>query len=266
MTISDSNLSGSELNEYAEIFELYDGETYSRYTSYQNTISFEGFQFKPAHIKRGSIERGTSFEAVSCQVTAPLEEKLTKYIANYPVTPTRIRIIRGLVSSFDSQSMVIFVGDIKRVQIEGVYAVADCTALGSILDSIWPRDIHSSFCQNTLFDSSCGLSASDYQLSFTVQSLTSKGGLISTDIGTNGSLYTGGYVVYLKDFRWITLGENNTFNLHVPFDSNVKPGVVLTAYQGCSKSAIDCKNKFNNIANFNGCPYIPSDNPVLWGF
>ena len=96
--------------------------------------------------------------------------------------------------------------------------------------------------------------------------MTGKGGLVSTDIGINGNLYTGGYVVYLKDFRWITLGETNTFNLHVPFDSSVKPGVVLIAYQGCSKSAVDCKNKFNNIRNFNGCPYIPSDNPVLWGF
>lgn len=266
MAISDANLTGSEINEYAEIFEFNDGETSSRYTSYHMPITFAGFQYKPAHIKRGTIERNTTFQAVTCQITAPLEEKLTKYIANYPVMPTTVKIYRGLVSSFDSQSIEIFRGTIKTVQIEGVYASADCIALGSILESVWPRDIHSSFCQNTLFDAKCGLASSDYQLNFTVQSLTAKGGLVSTDIGTNGSLYTGGYVIYLKDFRWITLGENNTFNLHVPFDASVQPGVVLRAHQGCSKSAIDCKNKFNNIDNFNGCPYIPSDNPVLWGF
>lgn len=266
MPISDANLSGSELNEYAEVYEFNDGETSSRYTSYHMPITHLGFQYKPAHIKRGSINRNTTFEAVTCNITAPLEEKLTKYIANYPVMPTSVKITRGLVSSFDSQSMVVFVGTIKTVQIEDVYAVADCVALGTILDSVWPRDIHSSFCQNTLYDSRCGLASSNYQLNFTVQSLTAKGGLVSTDIGTNGSLYTGGYVVWLKDFRWITLGENNTFNLHVPFDSSVQPGVVLSAFQGCSKSAVDCKNKFNNMANFNGCPYIPSDNPVLWGF
>ena len=266
MAISDSNLNGSELNEYAELYSFDDGSTISRYTTYQTPIMFGGFEYKPAHIKRGSISRNTTFEAVTCQITAPLEEKLTRYIANYPVAPTNVTIYRGLVSSFDSQYMVVFTGNIKSVQIEGVYAVAECVALGSILDSVWPRDIHSSFCQNTLFDDRCGLSSSDYSLNFTVQSLTGKGGLVSTDIGANGSLYTGGYVVYLKDFRWITLGETNTFNLHVPFDASVAPGVVLRAYQGCSKSAIDCKNKFNNMSNFNGCPYIPSDNPVLWGF
>lgn len=266
MAISDANLIGPELNEYAEIYAFDDGETVSRYTTYQEPITFAGFQYKPAHIKRGSINRNTTFEAITCQVTAPLEEKLTKYLANYPVMPTKVTITRGLVSSFDSQYLVLFTGNIKSVQIEGIYAQAECASLGSILDAIWPRDIHSSFCQNTLYDAKCGLAASNYQLNFTVQSLTAKGGLVSTDIGTNGSLYTGGYVVYLKDFRWITLGENNTFNLHVPFDSTVQPGVVLRAYQGCSKSAVDCKNKFNNIGNFNGCPYIPSDNPVLWGF
>ena len=266
MAISDSNLIGSEINEYAEVYSFDDGESISRYTTYQSPITYGGFEYKPAHIKRGSINRNTVFEAVTCQITAPLEEKLTKYIANFPVTPTSVTITRGLVSSFDSQSMIVFTGTIKSVQIEGIYALAECVSLGSILDSIWPRDIHSSFCQNTLYDSNCGLAASDYQLNFTVQSLTSKGGLVSTDIGTSGNLYTGGYVVYLRDFRWITLGENNTFNLHVPFDSSVQPGVVLRAYQGCSKSAIDCKNKFHNLPHFYGCPYIPSDNPVLWGF
>lgn len=266
MAISDDNLSGSELNEHAEVYAFDDGESISRYTTYHSPITYGGFQYKPAHIKRGSINRNVTFEAVTCQITAPLEEKLTKYIANYPVTPTKVTITKGLVSSFDSQYLVVFTGTIKSVQIEGKYAQAECISLGSILEAIWPKDIHSSFCQNTLFDSKCKLSASDYMLNFTVQSLTAKGGLVSTDIGTNGSLYTGGYVVFLKDFRWITLGENNLFNLHVPFDSAVKPGVVLRAYQGCSKSAIDCKNKFNNMINFFGCPYIPSDNPVLWGF
>lgn len=266
MPISNANLTGFELNEYAEIYSFDDGETISRYTTYQRPITFSGFQYKPAHIKRGSVNRNTTFEAVTCQITAPLEEKLTKYLANYPVIPTKVTINRVLVSSPDSQYIEIFTGNIKSVQIEGIYAQAECASLGSILDATWPRDIHSSFCQNTLFDAKCGLAAPNYQLNFTVQNFTAKGGLISTNIGTSGSLYTGGYVIYLKDFRWITLGENNTFNLHVPFDSSVKQGTVLMAYQGCSKSAVDCKNKFNNIDNFYGCPYIPSDNPVLWGF
>lgn len=265
MAISDAKFTGSQLDEFAELFEFYDGENYSRYTTYQTNINFMGFDFKPAHIKRGTITRNTTFEPVTVQITAPLDNKLTKYLSNYPVMPTTVKIFRVVVADVNNQYMEIFTGDITSVQVEGVYAVAQCNSLGSILDAIWPKDVHSSFCQNTLYDSVCGLSSSDFMLNFTVQSLTAKGGLISTDIG-NGSNFTGGYVVFLKDFRWITLGETNTFHLHVPFDSSVGPGTVLRAYWGCSKSAKDCKDKFNNLPNFIGCPYIPSDNPVLWGF
>jgi len=266
MPIPQANVSGTKVNEFAEVYEFFDGETYSRYTTYQDPITYLGFQYKPAHIKRGSINRNVSFDAVTCEITAPLEKSLTQYVANYPVMPTKVNIVRGLVSSFDSVSVGIFSGVIRTVQIESTYAVAQCVSLGSILDATWPKDIHSSFCQNSLFDNKCGLAATDYMLNFTVQSFTGKGGIVSSEIGANGSLYTGGYVSYINDFRWITLGENNTFNLHVPFDSKVAVGTVLRAYQGCSKSAIDCKNKFNNMARFYGCAYIPSDNPVLWGF
>lgn len=266
MPIPQANVSGTKVNEFAEVYEFYDGEVYSRFTTYQDPITFMGFQYKPAHIKRGSINRNTTFEAVTCEITAPLTDTLTKYVANYPVIPTKVSITRGMVGSFDSVNINVFTGVIKSVQLEDIYAVAQCVSLGSILDAVWPKDIHSSFCQNSLFDSRCGLAASDYMLNFTIQSFTGKGGLVSSDIGSNGSKFTGGYVSFLNDFRWITLGENNTFHLHVPFDSKVSVGTVLTAYQGCSKSAIDCKTKFNNISRFYGCAYIPSDNPVLWGF
>jgi len=265
MTISQTLLNLVELEEYAEIYEFDDGATISRYTTYQTTVNFNFRDYKPAHIKRGDIVRNTTFEPVTCQIIAPLEEKLTSYLSNYPTTPTRVKIYRGLVSDFDNQHILIFEGNIKSVQLEDIYAVAECVSLGSILDSMWPKDIHSSFCQNTLFDNKCGLAAGGYQLTFQVEGISDTGALISEVIGNSGYLYTHGYVRYLSHFRWITHGENNKLNLHVPFDSSVAVGVVVNAFQGCSKSAIDCKNKFNNLANFYGCPYIPSDNPVIWG-
>ena len=265
MAISDANFSSSELGEFAELYEFYDGEYYSRYTTFQSNIRFMGFDYKPAHIKRGSIVRNATFEPVTVQITAPLDDKLTKYLSNYPVMPTTVKIFRVFVADPNNQYLEMFTGNITSVQVEDIYAVAQCTSLGSIIEAIWPPDVHSAFCQNTLYDENCKLSSSDYAINFTVQSFTGKGGLVSTEIG-NGSPFTGGYVVFLKDFRWITLGEMNTFHLHVPFDSSVGVGTVLRAYWGCSKSAEDCKNKFNNMSNFFGCPYIPSDNPVLWGF
>ena len=36
----------------------------------------------------------------------------------------------------------------------------------------------------------------------------------------------------------------------------------ITLSRGCSKTVSDCKNKFNNISNYGGFPYIPAKNPT----
>ena len=266
MPISSSNSSGSELPLYAEVFEFYDEETYSRYTSFQEPILYDGNWYKPGHIRRGKINRNIGFDAVTTNITAPLEEKLTRYLSNFPVVPTTVKVVRGLVDDFDAENVVVFIGVIKKVQIEDIYASAECVALSSILDATYPKDIHSAFCQNSLFDAVCGLDSNSYSRTVQIASLTGVGGLVIPELQNTGELYTGGNVQFYRDFRWITLGSGNTLSLHVPFPANVGPGTIVTVYQGCSKSVAVCRDKFNNVSRFFGCPYIPSDNPVLWGF
>ena len=52
--------------------------------------------------------------------------------------------------------------------------------------------------------------------------------------------------------------------LHMPFDDEVV-GKQVIVYAGCDKTPQTCKNKFNNLQNFRGFPYIPVKNPVIWG-
>jgi len=35
----------------------------------------------------------------------------------------------------------------------------------------------------------------------------------------------------------------------------------VTLYPGCSHTIADCRDKFNNLVNFGGFPWIPSKNP-----
>jgi len=50
----------------------------------------------------------------------------------------------------------------------------------------------------------------------------------------------------------------------MPFDDEVV-GKQVIVYAGCDKTPQTCKNKFNNLQNFRGFPYIPVKNPVIWG-
>ena len=266
MTISDANLAKEEMDEYAEIFELFDGETYSRYTNYQSPIEYNALFYKPVFIKRGKISRNLTLDSVTTQITAPLTEHLTRYISNYPVVPTQVKIWRGIVDNFNSQSALIFTGSVKKVQIEGVFATADCIAMSSLMETIYPKTIHSAFCQHSLYDAGCGVDANSYSRTLQITGISGTGNLVIADLGTTGQAYTGGYVKWRQDFRWITLGDNSTLSIHVPFPAVVGVGEFVEVYQGCAKSITVCHEKFNNRVNFYGMPYIPSDNPVVWGF
>ena len=39
----------------------------------------------------------------------------------------------------------------------------------------------------------------------------------------------------------------------------------MDAYPGYDGSPATCVDKFDNLDNFVGFPYIPSKNPVVWG-
>lgn len=48
--------------------------------------------------------------------------------------------------------------------------------------------------------------------------------------------------------------------LHLRMPFNVEIGDTCTMIPGCNKTVMDCGNKFNNVLNFQGFPYIPGEN------
>ncbi len=60
-----------------------------------------------------------------------------------------------------------------------------------------------------------------------------------------------GLVKAIKTF----LGQQFTFNSPLPFPPNA--GDTFIAYPGCDKTQSTCTNKFGNLVNFEGMPYVP---------
>jgi len=51
------------------------------------------------------------------------------------------------------------------------------------------------------------------------------------------------------------------FNSPLPFAPNA--GDAFTAYPGCDKTQNTCTAKFNNLANFEGFPYVPAPETAI---
>ena len=73
--------------------------------------------------------------------------------------------------------------------------------------------------------------------------------------------YTGGMIVAPDgSARFITAHSGDTVTMARPLAS-LAGGQTVAIYPGCDHLKETCKNKFNNLDNFGGFPWIPAKNP-----
>lgn len=130
-------------------------------------------------------------------------------------------------------------------------------------------------CNNTLYDQHCGISKTDFERVATVTGINTTNGQITASefaLKKDGSAapdgwYELGFVKFDDQYRHIVTHVGTTLTL----DNNFV-GLTVTqqvyAYPGCNLSfSGDCSSsKFNNQANFNGFPLVPTKNPLTDGF
>jgi uncharacterized phage protein (TIGR02218 family) len=263
-----TNLTAAQQESTPEFYRIQIGTTVYRYTTYRSPLTFLSNTYTPATIKRGDISYDTDFKSTELTVTAALSDPFSIYIANQPSEPARIKIYRALQSD-TSDYVILFNGTVKNVSIENHQVNATCTSRNRYLEKKIPRIIYQSFCNHDVFDNDCGLNGNLWKVAGTVNTVS--GSTIQADEwkAYADDYFTGGMVETSDgDARLITdhVQSTGVLTLQIPFDSRVAAGVSVDAYPGCDGNPATCVNKFNNLTAFLGMSYIPSKNPVLWGF
>lgn len=263
-----TNLAASQQESMPEMFLLTSGSQIERYTSYQSSVTFLGQTFKAGAIKRSSLSYDSTFGSVGVKITAQLIDTFSQYVANQPITPTRIKIYRAISSDL-TDYVVLFSGQVKEVTIAGNKAQATCESKSLYLSKRLPTIIYQAYCNHDVFDAGCGLNANSWKVTGSLTGVS--GSTITSSSWSNAAGYedgywTGGRVVVGSDMRLVIDHTDDTLTLQIPFGSSVITGTSVDAYPGCDGSPQVCKNKFDNLDKFLGMPYIPSRNPVIWGF
>nr|DAT40163.1 MAG TPA: minor tail protein [Caudoviricetes sp.] len=252
--------------ENAEPIELYlfkyNGENFCYTSSYRYQyiqIGTEWYNFQPDYIKRGdSLKLGDSNGTVeNCTITvnrtnnvallyqgAPPEQDTVKVEVYRMHNNEYVRILRGIVSQ------VVFSGSEATLTI----------TIENILSREIPVGKLSYFCQNTIYDAKCGLSADNYGLHcYIIGGHTAgfKGLKIeSHELATKESGYfTNGYLVMGNVKRGIKEHKDNYIIIKYPINLADRLGEFMI-YPGCDCLFPVCHRKFNNTDNFSGIPYI----------
>lgn len=265
------NLESTEMVSVPEFYLFQSGSTVERYTSYPSTLSFLGNNYIAATIKRGKLVKDTKFGVTKLNLTAPLTESMAKYIPNQPIEPMTITIYRSVIDDLTSY-VIFFKGRVTNIQIRDKTVAAIVESKNRILLKKVPSIIYQSFCNHTVFDDGCALDEFAWKRKARVTGISTDGYTITyafTDGGGTpaADYFRGGKAMLGTDLRLIVDNtDTDKITLQIPFDSRLTVGSEFDFYPGCDGDPSTCLNKFNNLTNLLAMPYIPSTNPVLWGF
>jgi uncharacterized phage protein (TIGR02218 family) len=247
--------------------------TVLRYTTWDTTLKVLGNTFLtgPPSIERTAIEEQLGLDVSTIEVTVTASP--SDLISGVPILQAigmglfdgaAFKIERLFMDSNNQQigTVIRFAGFIGPVdELARSYAKITVNSGTELLSMQLPAIILQPGCTNTLFDARCGLSKATFAESNIVQAGSTVNKLISLSAKADGYYDNGqlaftsganaGLVKAVKQF----LGQQFTFNSPLPFAPSA--GDAFTAYPGCDKTQATCTNKFSNLVNFEGFPYVP---------
>lgn len=188
--------------------------------------------------------------------TNPLAE-LFRIIAPTRVVTVQIREVhRG-----ESDYAALWFGQILSAVQDGATYKLKCSALSASEIRSGPTERVQKTCNNTLFDSRCGLDPADFKHDTTVTAIVEN---IVTVASVGSGPYAAGELIWVDsdgntNSRFIESIATLALTLQrPPYGLSVSDAVTL--YPACNLSVDACLNTYNNLANMRARPHLTTKN------
>ncbi|WP_207000752.1 DUF2163 domain-containing protein [Trinickia mobilis] len=164
----------------------------------------------------------------------------------------------------------VFSGSVSDCQIGRSSGKMTIKSPLELLNIYMPRNMYQPSCYHALYDSGCTLSKGPFSTGASVIGPVSPTPLITfytnltNIVGAGDGYYALGVITFNSGVnsgiaRMVTgyTVSRGTVTVAYPFPAAPAIGDTFTISPGCDHSQSTCQNKFNNLANFGGFPYIP---------
>lgn len=249
-----------------EFYHIYreGGDEHWYYTSGDIAVTFDGNVYTPATMERDAIEYNSDMNVTTVKVRAAfITDPIIDFIVQNPVEVLWIQIMKLHRDQDPLEANVLFTGQMKSVTIKGAQGEAEVVGFEWYFKQQIPRYRFQPGCNNTLYDDYCTINKASFTHAVTVSGVSADGlTLTSGDFDALADDYlVFGYIAFNDNLRLITSHTGNTIEIRYRI-IGLTAGASATVYAGCDLKAETCRDKFNNINNFFGHPYIPVENPA----
>lgn len=255
-----------------ELYTFTIGSTQFRFTSGQVDIQTQTqglFEAQP--IQRANIDATQDISKSSLTITGPND---LPFVRQYVLTPPS-SIVNLLIQRFqrqddDDELIILYTGRVNNVAFRsGDTVEIRCESIYTTLRRPALRRYYQLNCPYKLYDSNTCRAIENQFVD--VHEVTSIDGLTINYDDTSlrePNYYTGGILRWSNGdpltaaTRFVRRNESTgvvVINAPIPLATS---GNSITITAGCAHNITDCRDKFSNLENYGGFPFIPSKNPM----
>jgi len=245
-----------------ELFEFGLGARQWRYTSAQIAQTHVGHHYAPVSIQRSALEQGAELQRLTLTVTIARDDDVAaQWRAAPPDGVMSLTIYRRHLSDPTAETIVAWKGRVTGCRFMGGCAELSCEPVATSLKRPGLRARYSLLCRHPLYSAGCGVAKESFAAVGAVGAVSGVTVTIEAAGGQPSGFFVAGMLKTADGAaRMIVAHTGNTITLTAPFPG-LSAGMTVTLYAGCDHSLAHCRDRFGNLANFGGFPFIPGKNP-----
>jgi len=167
-------------------------------------------------------------------------------------------------------TVIMFAGRVAEIDASSSLATFSINSHLELLNQNLPRNLYQSGCLNTLYDSACTLNSASFTV--TGSALTgSTASVVNAALSEATGYFDLGIVSFTsganngisRTIKAYVQGTPSTISTIAPLPSAPNAGDTFSLVPGCDKQQSTCQNKFSNLTNFRGFPYVPENETAV---
>ncbi len=244
-----------------ELFRFVHGSTVWTYSSGPE-VAYGGETYAAFAVGRDEMGQTKELHKSGLNVLLPRTCELSLlYLVGNPEAVVTLTVYRLHVGASDGP-IVYWKGRVISVEWSGIEARLSCESVFTSLKRPGLRARYQRMCRHALYSAQCGADKADFDVAGTISAINAARTVLTVTAAAalEDGWFSGGMVeTPTGGFLFITAHSGTTLTLANSCTLAVSDSVTL--YPGCARNRETCKDKFNNILNFGGWPWIPSRNP-----
>lgn len=245
-----------------ELFRFVHGANVWTYNSGDALLVHNGETYTPlASGRDGDMTVSSEPNKTDITVVLPIGNAVSQlFLAGAPEQVVSLTVFRYLYGADTPE--IYWKGRVVSASWEEGQANLSCESIFTSIKRTGLRARYQRGCRHALYNHGCGLNMAAFGVAGTVAAIgvSLKTVSVSAAASRDAGYFSAGMIRARGVLRFVLLHSAANLTIVSPIPG-LAVGDAVTLYPGCDHGRITCRDKFNNILNYGGFPWIPTDNP-----